>query len=239
LLSIINSKDITWLAITGKAAREKEKRMRIRWRIAQAAEIRWWQFYLHRRDPAAYLNAKRAYWRRVLRAAGVSVPGGAAVLDAGCGPAGIFLVLDHCRVDAVDPLLEQYEARLPHFSRSAFPWVRFHTGLLEQFDAPAAYDYVFCLNALNHVADLELAADRLLRALRPGGTLVLSVDAHRHALLKPLFRALPGDILHPHQHGLADYRSLLESRSCCIRRTVRLKRGRIFDYWLLVGERSA
>jgi len=216
-----------------------QKNPGVRWRIAQAAELHWWRLYLQRQKPGDYLSAKRAYWRRVLHEARLTVPDGAAVLDAGCGPAGIFMVLDDCRVDAVDPLLDQYEYQLPHFSRSAYPWVRFHTGLLEEYDVRSSYDFVFCLNALNHVADLQAAAAHLVRAIRPGGTLVLSIDTHRYTFLKHLFRALPGDILHPHQHGLDDYRRLLKTIGCSIQRSVRLKEGRIFDYWLLVGKQRS
>ena len=48
-------------------------RSNYRWRLAQAAEIRWWRRYLRRRDKAKYLEAKRRYWRRVLREAGHAV----------------------------------------------------------------------------------------------------------------------------------------------------------------------
>lgn len=211
--------------------------MTIRWKIAQAAELRWWQHYLRRRSPAAYLDAKRTYWQRILREAAVPVPPGARVLDAGCGPAGIFMVLDHCRVDAVDPLLAYYADRLPHFAPAAYPWVRFVAQPLEQFEPPHPYDLVFCLNALNHVADLEAATRRLIAALQPGGVLVLTVDAHRHAVLKHFFRTLPGDILHPHQHGPADYRRLLEEEGGTLQQVRRLKTGRIFEYWLFVVEK--
>jgi len=181
-----------------------------------------------------YLSRKAAYWRRVLDAADYRPAPGARVLDAGCGPAGVFMVLKEQRVDACDPLLPRYETSIPHFRKEDYPWVRFLEAPLEYLAPETPYESLFCLNAINHVADLTVALDRLVAALAPGGKLLLSVDAHRHDLLKRIFRILPGDILHPHQHDLAEYESMLKRRGLKVERRVLLKPGRIFDYWLLV-----
>jgi 2-polyprenyl-3-methyl-5-hydroxy-6-metoxy-1,4-benzoquinol methylase len=205
----------------------------IRWRIAQFFERRWWRRYLRAKDKTAYLNWKKAYWRDFLQKTGLHPAPGQCVLDAGCGPAGIFTILDNQCVDALDPLLDRYECDLPHFKKSDYPHTRFFAERLEDFAPATPYDLVFCLNAINHVADLGLCFDRLAALTRPGGTLIVSVDAHRHAWLKPLFRAIPGDILHPHQYDLDEYRAMLETRGCRVARAVLLKREWIFDYWLL------
>ena len=212
--------------------------MNLKWKIAQALEKRWWRLYLRRQSPEDYLHRKRDYWRRVLASSDVELPEGGCVLDAGCGPAGIFIILEEQRVDAVDPLLDAYERELDHFSSSWYPWVRFHAVPLEQFERRERYDVVFCLNALNHVADLERAADRLVGALKPGGQLLVSVDVHRRRSLKKLFQWIPGDILHPHQYDLEDYLKLLEERACKIRLASALKPGSIFDYFLMVAEKE-
>ncbi|MCO6479538.1 MAG: methyltransferase domain-containing protein [Phaeodactylibacter sp.] len=208
--------------------------MSIRWRAAQAAEIRWWRAYLRGKDPEEYLRRKAEYWRRVLQAAGYAPSPGALVLDAGCGPAGIFLILAEQQVHAVDPLLEAYRSGLPHFEPSRYPHVRFFNEPLENFQPPALYDAVFCLNAINHVAGLGRSFDVLAGALKPGGKLLLSVDAHNHLFLKKVFQFLPGDVLHPHQYGLEEYRSMVEARELRVERVVRLKSGFVFDYHLMV-----
>jgi len=213
----------------------KYSSMNLRWKIAQAAEIRWWRQYLRGQAPEDYLERKAAYWQRVLRAAGLRLRPGERVLDAGCGPAGIFIALPEQQVDALDPLLPRYQAELPLFRPEQYPWVRFLAQPLEQFRPPAVYDTVFCLNAINHVAALGPALDALAACLAQGGQLVLSVDAHRHELLKRLFQWLPGDILHPHQHSLPEYQAMLQSRGLKLERAVQLKPGRIFDYWLMVA----
>lgn len=207
----------------------------LRWRIAQALEIRWWQHYLRRRDRVEYLTRKRQYWQRVLNAAKIQPIPGQHILDAGCGPAGIFIALEQCRVDALDPLLEQYAANLPHFQPLSYPYVRFFYQPLETFEPEAPYSLVFCLNAINHVANLPLALDRLTAAVAPGGRLVLAVDVHRGTFFKRLFRRLPVDILHPHQHDENDYRQLLAERNLQIEHTVGLREGTIFRYLLMVA----
>ncbi|WP_170110529.1 class I SAM-dependent methyltransferase [Flavilitoribacter nigricans] len=201
--------------------------------MAQAAEIRWWRSYLSGKTPEDYLRDKKAYWRRVMREAEIVLPPGAGVLDAGCGPAGIFTVLDGQEVDAVDPLLERYAEELPHFNPADYPRVDFITESLENYRAAAPYDYIFCLNAINHVADIDRAMDRLVESMSADGTLWISIDAHRHPGLQWIFRKIPADILHPHQYTLAGYEELLTARGLQVFGRYKLKPGRIFDYYLL------
>ena len=151
----------------------------------------------------------------------------------GCGPAGIYTVLDGQKVTAVDPLLDQYAEKIPHFSRDKYPWTTFHSLPFEKFSDTEQYDTVFCLNAVNHVADLALCFDKLVNLTRPGGTLTVSIDAHNYAFFKHLFRLLPGDILHPHQYDLAEYRRMLTDRGGKIVGEELIKSEFFFDYYAL------
>ena len=136
----------------------------------------------------------------------------ARVLDAGCGPAGIFILLhDRQQVTALDPLLPRYE-RLPIFSQSDYPDVQFRQQSLENTSLAGAFDTIYCFNAINHVADWAASLDTLTRLSRPGTVLVLTSDVHRYAWLLPLFRALPGDALHPQQHLAHHYSDALTHR---------------------------
>ncbi|MBX2873433.1 MAG: class I SAM-dependent methyltransferase [Saprospiraceae bacterium] len=207
--------------------------MNIRWKLAQFWEIRWWRWYLRHRDKAAYLQKKAAYWKRILSHCELELNGKEALLDAGCGPAGIFMVLEGKPLVAVDPLLEAYQKQLTHFDPSDYPHVEFVASPLEHFKPAQAMDIIFCCNVINHVADLELSMDRLCNWLKPGGTLILSVDVHNYQGLKSLFRAIPGDILHPHQHDVVDYQNMLRERGFRIEKTTCLKSGNIFDYYLI------
>lgn len=207
--------------------------MNWKWKLAQAAEIRWWRSYLAGKTPVDYLGDKKAYWWRVLKTAAIELPTGAKVLDAGCGPAGIFIILEGQQVDAVDPLLDQYAEQLPHFHPQDYPHVRFINRPLEAFQPEKQYDLIFCLNAINHVGNIRIALDQLIRCMKAGGMLWISIDAHRSRKLECLFRRVPADILHPHQYTLEGYERLLKERGLKIVKRIKLKPGRIFDYYLL------
>lgn len=212
--------------------------MNFRWNIAQAAEIRWWQRYLKNKEPETYLEWKRQYWTDFLVKAGVEVRPEYSALDMGCGPAGIFTILNCNKVVAVDPLLDRYAQELEHFNAKDYPNVNFHNQPLEDFVPTEKFDQVFCLNAINHVADLSLSFDQLVAAVKPGGQLLVSIDAHNYNMLKHIFRLLPGDILHPHQYDLNEYRDMLTDRNCKIEREVLVKPEGIFNYYLLVARRT-
>lgn len=213
--------------------------MNWKWKLAQAAEIRWWKHYLAKKAPEAYLQDKRTYWIRVMQQANIQVPPQSSVLDAGCGPAGIFMVLGEQEVDALDPLLQKYAADLPHFNPENYPGVHFIAESLERYAPEAAYDQIFCLNAINHVADIQQAMDQLVACLQPAGKLWLSIDAHRYPELRWIFQRIPGDILHPHQYTLSEYREMLTDRGLEVMDQIKLKPGRIFDYYLLGAKFSS
>ncbi|MBK7873578.1 MAG: methyltransferase domain-containing protein [Saprospiraceae bacterium] len=188
---------------------------------------------MQHKDKSEYLAAKKAYWQRFLKTLQIDIHPNERILDAGCGPAGIFIILNEYSVDAIDPLLDYYE-RLPHFNKRDYPNVQFYNKSLERVDNQGYYNIIFCLNAINHVADLSKSLDNLVGMLASNGRLIISIDVHKNNFLKHIFRLIPGDILHPHQHGVADYLQMLEQRGCKIEKTICLKQGRIFDYYAII-----
>ena len=217
--------------------------MNFRWKLAQAAEIRWWQNYLKNKPTTDYSDWKTRYWQELLAETGVNVEkivgensleNPTRILDAGCGPAGIFMIFKNQIVDALDPLLDDYEAKLPHFNKKQYPNVAFFAQPLETFNKENEYDAVFCLNAINHVADLAQCFDVLVDSVKSGGSLVVSIDAHNFPVLKHIFQALPGDILHPHQFDLKEYTEMLTSRGCTLEKRILKKKEFIFNYYILV-----
>jgi 2-polyprenyl-3-methyl-5-hydroxy-6-metoxy-1,4-benzoquinol methylase len=186
-----------------------------RWKLAQYLEVKWWNRYLSSKNPDEYILWKIDYWKQLLNYLSDVLPlqKGANVLDAGCGPAGVFIALDDCSVKAVDPLLDSYKT-LPHFQPEKF-----------------------CLNAINHVSDIHLAYDQLAQAVKVNGYLVVSIDAHRSSILKSIFKALPGDVLHPHQYDLKEYEQFLIDRGFVIEKTILKTPGRIFDYYAQVAKK--
>jgi len=132
-------------------------------------------------------------------------------------------------------LIESYEAKLPHFSKQDYPHVHFEENTVEQIDKKDAFDAVFCLNVINHVKDIDAAYDALVKSLKSGGILVLSIDSHNTGFFRWLFRRVPLDILHPYQYSLEEYEAALKSRGVNIDRVAHLKSGTLFDYYAIVG----
>ncbi len=209
----------------------------LRWKVAQFFEARWWKNYLAKKDVTTYLEWKRNYWMEVLQRIGatVNLEPGQRVLDAGCGPAGIFIALPDYQVTAFDPLLQTYEDTLPHFKRKMYPYTEFYADTLESFRTMHLFDAVFCMNAINHVSDLQRAFQSLGRYTKPGGRVIVSIDAHNYGLLKHLFRAQPADILHPHQYDLDEYRRMLTDGGFTIIQTELIKKEFLFNHYILVG----
>jgi len=193
---------------------------------------------LSRQPVDTYLTAKRAYWQRVCATFGVSPQSKTPILDAGCGPSGMYMIWDDHPVTALDPLLDQYE-QLPHFSRERYPHVSFFAEAIETWETTESFPLVFCLNVINHVSDLERALARLSQVTEPDGCLLLTVDVHKYGLLKKVFRTLPGDILHPHQHDRLDYEEFLERAGYRMEQCHCLKRGRIFDYYGFLAKKQS
>jgi 2-polyprenyl-3-methyl-5-hydroxy-6-metoxy-1,4-benzoquinol methylase len=211
----------------------------LKWKIAQKLEYKWWQKYLRTKNVEEYLTSKSAYWDAILKSIApfLTVQGQQQILDAGCGPAGIFMVLKGNHVTAVDPLLHKY-AELPHFNASDYPWVNFLHQPLETFQQKETFDIIFCINAINHVNDIELCYDRLVAALKPGGVMVISVDCHRSNVLKKIFQLLPGDMLHPVQLNLVEYNQKLIKRGMHVLNDILYKREPIFDYFITIAVKN-
>ncbi len=226
---------------------------KVKWRVAQWFELRWWKGYLRGKDKAEYLAWKREYWRGILEKCGVSAEsrGGESagvgetsevlgnnktICDLGCGPAGVFIALPNNKVTAVDPLIDAYEKQTPFFSKSDYPNVRFVRSTIEEFETSDVYDLVFCMNAINHVHDIEKGFEKLKDVCAPGGTLMVSIDAHNYSFFKYLFRLIPGDVLHPHQYDLEEYKAFIEKQGMRIVKMELLKQEGIFNHYLLVAK---
>lgn len=213
----------------------------LQWKLAQALEWRWWKRYLKNKNKPEYLHWKKQYWQQFLQQFPdvLHIQPHMRILDAGCGPAGIFTIFTQQQtVVALDPLLEQYRQKLPHFNPADYPNVTFVNLPLENYTPALPFDVVFCLNAINHVADIDQCMNNLALAVKPGGFMVVSIDAHNFGLLKHLFRLLPADALHPHQYNLHEYRQMLVRKGFTVVKSLRLKQETVFSYWLLLAQKT-
>jgi 2-polyprenyl-6-hydroxyphenyl methylase/3-demethylubiquinone-9 3-methyltransferase len=213
--------------------------MSVRWQIAQWFELRWWRRYLSGKDKESYYSWKKQYWNNLLEQIADVLPYKdlGSVADLGCGPAGIFTVFEDKKVTAIDPLLDTYEKTLPFFDKEDFPYTTFINQKLEDFKPSEQFDIVFCMNAINHVADIDLAYDRLINTAKVGGYVVVSIDAHNYSFFKKLFRLIPGDILHPHQYDLEEYCDFMTKLGCTILKKQLVKREFFFSHYVVVGRK--
>jgi len=212
----------------------------LRWRTAQIFEARWWKNYLSNKDVNTYLKGKKAYWEHILNllAPNIKLNTSDEILDAGCGPAGVYISLPDYKVTAFDPLLDIYQETLPHFKKEMYPNVRFITETLENFTSDTQFDVLFCMNAINHVSVLSDAFLTLYNCAKKGGRIVVSIDAHNYRFFKHIFRAQPADILHPHQYDLAEYKNMLTSLGCSILQTELVKKEFFFNHYILVAVKN-
>jgi 2-polyprenyl-6-hydroxyphenyl methylase/3-demethylubiquinone-9 3-methyltransferase len=95
------------------------------------------------------------------------------------------------------------------------------------------------MNAINHVSSLKQCFEKLAAMTKSGGSIIITIDAHNHGFFKHLFRWVPGDILHPHQYDLKEYRQMLIEENCEIEKEVKLKKAFFFDHYVLVAKKRA
>jgi len=211
----------------------------LRWKIAQSFEKRWWRNYLKNKEVSDYLAWKKNYWHNFLTSISpyITLLPNHQVLDAGCGPAGIFMLFPNQPCTAIDPLLSSYET-LPHFSKKNYPNTNFIAAALEDFSSENSFHISFCINAINHVSNLQKSFQQLTNATKPNGHLVISIDAHNHNWLKRIFQLLPGDILHPHQYNIDEYVAMIISTGCTHTKTITVKKDFIFSYYIVIAQKK-
>jgi 2-polyprenyl-6-hydroxyphenyl methylase/3-demethylubiquinone-9 3-methyltransferase len=211
-----------------------------KWRLAQFLEYKWWIRYLENKTPEEYLSWKKNYWRNFLSQLNIEEESlkGKRILDAGCGPAGIFTILDNSTVTAIDPLIEKYGIGLPHFDAEKYPYTRFINATIEQFHSHEPFDIIFSINAINHVSDIEKAIRMIYGNTQKGGMVVITTDVHQNPILKGIFKLIPGDMLHPQQHELSDYEELINNVGFKITQITKLKSEAIFDYVAFVATKE-
>lgn len=211
--------------------------MPLKWSLAQYLEIRWWKRYQRNLDDN-YLEKKRTYWVKILDRAGMKVPSGLNILDVGCGPSGVYTILQANKVVGVDPLLNEYAKQIKFFSEEAFPYTTFVAKPFEDFQIEQCYDLVFCLNAINHFRDLHQSIKKLYDSVKPGGELLLGIDGHRHKFLKIIFSTIHMDLLHPMQYTLNEYLGFVKGVGFIVEDVVEYTRGGIFNYYLVRAKKQ-
>ena len=209
----------------------------IKWKLAQFFELLWWRKYFLFKTKDSYYTWKKNYWQSLVSSLKtINITDKNTIADLGCGPAGIFILFDKNEVIAVDPLLEKYKKNLSFFDPSTYPNVNFFDATIEDFVCKEKFDFVFCMNAINHVANIQKAFQKICDL--SSDKLIVSIDAHNHNFLKTIFRLIPGDILHPHQYNLEEYKTFLSERNFKIIETNCIKKDFIFNHYILVAQKN-
>lgn len=162
-----------------------------RWQASQRLELDFWQ---HWTEAAPYQNLDiPKYWSEELGhfACTRELFDGRRVLDIGCGPYGLIHYVDNAAERVrIDPLLPQYQSKLPLKGCQMSL-----AGLGESLPLCAnSIDIAICFNALDHMRDPSAALHEMKRVLRPGGTLLLMIHTFP-GWTSPFFWV---DRLHPH-----------------------------------------
>lgn len=210
-----------------------------RWIWAQKLELAWWKHYLRSKPIDEYLAWKKNYWHHVfdLLKPQLCLYPTTKILDAGCGPAGVFIAVDTRYITAIDPLIDSYNDTLLHFKKTMYPHVRFSSKTLEDFNESNSYDVVFCMNAINHVKNIKQAMQNTINAAKPGGIIIIGIDAHNFKWAKFLFRLLPGDVLHPHQYDLKEYVNMIKQCGCTIEKRMFHKKEFWFNHYFILAKK--
>jgi SAM-dependent methyltransferase len=131
--------------------------------------------YFERAYGAAYAARNPPYkWRAFLREVARFRRGG-TLLEAGCGY-GLFLNVAASRFDCVGCDVSEHAIRTAR--RSVPDGVPLLVASLETLFLRRRFDVVAAFDALEHVADLPAALDRLGALVRPGGLLVFTVPVY-------------------------------------------------------------
>ena len=141
----------------------------------------------------------RAEVRRVLHEAGIEDEhffAGKIVVDVGSGPLGFPDACPAKFTIAIEPLADRYRARGLLLGGSNAVYLA--TGAEDIPLLSESVDVVLARNSLDHVTSPSAAVAQITRILRPGGTLIVSVDVGH-----------PATATEPHSFTLEQIRDLL------------------------------
>jgi len=148
----------------------------------EAEELRFWtrnSIYGRRSDERG--RPSRRVFKRYLEilAEPATNLDGRTVIDIGCGPMGSLHFFPGALKVGLDPLAVQYHESFGVARHQKMSYVAAYAEKLPLADARA--DYVFCINAIDHVDEPAAVADEIVRVLKPGGRLILQVDVSKKA----------------------------------------------------------
>ncbi|MBI4428789.1 MAG: class I SAM-dependent methyltransferase, partial [Ignavibacteriales bacterium] len=171
------------------------------WKTAQEEELHCWSINREKLRRSDYLEIKKLYWQRLLSKIGILHVLGtdARILEVGCGPAGVFLLLPReSRNDqyyVLDPLLARYKEMFPdYFGRcvevdSALETWRFQPDL--------RFDLILAINCIDHSLDIEKFLAQVRTLLSESGRAIVAVNTHQRRWTARLWKRFQ-KVIEPH-----------------------------------------
>ncbi|MEW6139821.1 MAG: class I SAM-dependent methyltransferase [Thermodesulfobacteriota bacterium] len=102
---------------------------------------------------------------------------GKTIIDVGCGPMGTMHFFPGSLKVGLDPLALHYQNAFDLVRHQDMQYIAARAENIPVADEVA--DYVFCVNAIDHVDDPRAVAAELTRVLKPGGKLLIQVEINK------------------------------------------------------------
>ncbi len=125
------------------------------------------------------LNRIRHYYVPLLEEYAAKLSEDASILDLGCGPVCAARFIEQGEKTYMDPLLDDFRRAYP----GKLPRGKHLAMAAEDIPEPdSSFDFILCIDALDHMMNPELALHEMDRLLKPDGVLILSL-----VIFPPLF----------------------------------------------------
>lgn len=106
------------------------------------------------------------------------------VLDVGCGSGVLSYLLSKkgCKVTGVD-----IDKNRVNFCKKRYPNIKFLQQDILKLDLKDKFDYVLCLDTLEHLNNPEIAVKNLKKHMKPNSKLIIGVPTRIYLTLEPVF----------------------------------------------------
>jgi SAM-dependent methyltransferase len=195
-----------------------------RWDIATKHELSTWNTQKELFTSKSYLDSKKRYWDGIINGLPFKIQKNMQILEVGCGPMGITLVLKAGRIFGLDPLINEFRKnfKIP-------PYYKYIPKKIEDYKTDEKFDVIFAMQVLDHVDDIKKTAKVTESLLKECGFLVVEMRCSNHTPIKHYFNIFGRfiDPNHPHHPKKIDVIKLFSKL-----KIVEMKINKNYKYYL-------